>query len=415
MQSRCFGRRALLGALLLACDGSDDLGQPRTVGSSGGSVSTAGANGGSTPNPEGGTAGDTSVAAGGEDTGTSAGADQGGAGGAAQGGVAGAAGAGGVETAGTSGSAGAVADMREVVPSAACGVATAPDDGTYNIEISGVKTDCALAGCGTLPDDGEWSDTREYTLYKPSNYSNASPYTLVFLGPGCGGGSTNIYTYDNSDSIIRVGLSPSQNALIQSSHGTNPNQGCFDDKEGDDSVDFVLYEDLYDLLDTQLCFDKNRVFAGGNSSGAWLANELGCKYAGDATRPIRGIISNQGALPDQPAFMPSCTEKPLAGLWIKETGDTTHPFDGSIFAINRAMSAAGCPEFTTYDTAEFENYPIGGSYMDTTCRRILECNSLHPLVVCPLNGGGHGSHEEIVNPAASTFLQSFLAPPLAAP
>lgn len=35
------------------------------------------------------------------------------------------------------------------------------------------------------------------------------------------------------------------------------------------------------------------------------------------------------------------------------------------------------------------------------------------LVVCALPGSGLGSHDEVVNPGAVTFLNSFLAPPLA--
>ena len=37
--------------------------------------------------------------------------------------------------------------------------------------------------------------------------------------------------------VVRVGLTPAPNSI---GHGTNENQGCFDDKEGDDSVDWVL-------------------------------------------------------------------------------------------------------------------------------------------------------------------------------
>jgi poly(3-hydroxybutyrate) depolymerase len=282
-------------------------------------------------------------------------------------------------------------------------VATAPEDGMYNIEVMGTSTRI-----------GAWTDNREYSIYKPSTYTNATPFMLVFMGPGCGGGSGPPYAYDNNanDTIIRVGVRPSQNGDIQGAHGTNPNQGCFDDKAGDDSVDFVLYEDLYDLLDTQLCFDKNRVFFGGNSSGSWWSNEHGCKYAGDATRPVRGIMPNTGGLPDQPEFKPTCTNNGLAGMWIHGTGDPTNPFSGNIYAINRAMTVSGCPAGKTWDNADKEPYPIGGGQPDNTCKHIMNCDPLFPLVVCDLNLNDHGSHDDVVNPGVSTFLQSFLAAPL---
>jgi len=213
---------------------------------------------------------------------------------------AGAAGAAGAGAAGT----GATVDVTKVRPSQGCGVA-APADlvpgqlVARHIMTMGIKdAGCADAKCGA------WTDTRDYWVKLPTGYDNTKAYPLVFEGPGCGGQGNNLYTIPAFDStVIRVGLSPS--AYWQQYHATNPGQHCFDDKEGDDSVDWVFYEDLYDLFDTTLCFDRDRVFAGGNSSGAWLANELGCKYAGDAKHPIRGVLVNQGGLPTDPKYVPT--------------------------------------------------------------------------------------------------------------
>jgi poly(3-hydroxybutyrate) depolymerase len=168
------------------------------------------------------------------------------------------------------------------------------------------------------------------------------------------------------------------------------------------------------MLDTLLCFDKNRVFAGGNSSGAWLANELGCKYAGDALRPIRGILPNTGDLPSEPQFKPTCTNKGMAGIWVRETGDNTAAFTSNgIFAMNRAMEVNGCPPGQTYDTATYEDFPIPGLAANT-CRRITGCDPLYPIVTCPINGISHRDHAQVVNPAAAAFLQAFSQPPLTA-
>jgi poly(3-hydroxybutyrate) depolymerase len=184
-----------------------------------------------------------------------------------------------------------------------------------------------------------------------------------------------------------------------------------DDKEGDDSLDWIFYETLHDHLATQFCFDKNRVFASGNSSGAWFANEIGCKYAGDGQRPIRGIMPNTGGLPDDPAHVPTCTTAGMAGMWVHETGDTTNGFDGNIRAINRAMTVNNCAQ-TGYSNAVFENFPIGGGNAETTCKRIANCDPLFPLVVCALPGNGHGSHDDVANPGFATFIKLFSAAPL---
>jgi poly(3-hydroxybutyrate) depolymerase len=314
-------------------------------------------------------------------------------------------------TAGTGGGGGG-GDITKVVPSAGCGKAWSGAMGKNTIQTTGTKDPNCAAKLGGQSKCGQWSTPRDYYIYLPQNYDMNKPYSLVFVGPGCGGNGGGVYGYNNNadNTIIRVGLTPGPNSL---GHGTNENQGCFDDKEGDDSIDWVLYENLYDKFnaDGGLCFDRNRVFAGGDSSGAWFSNELGCKYAGDAMRPVRGIMPNTGGLPAEAQFRPTCTNKGMAGMWIHETGDTTNGFDGNQRAIERALQVNGCTA-TSYAQASqmFQNFDIGTG--STACKKIGGCPDLYPLVVCPLNGNGHGNHAEIVNPGVSTFLKMFQAPPL---
>jgi polyhydroxybutyrate depolymerase len=262
---------------------------------------------------------------------------------------------------------------------------------------------CADSRCGA------WSYVREYFVHLPATYDRTKAYPLVLEGPGCGGKGDNVYTLPSFDAnVIRVGLTPSADA--QAFHSTNPGQGCFDDKEGDDSVDFVFYEDLWDLLATQVCFDTNRVFASGNSSGAWLANELGCKYAGDATRPIRGVLVNNGGLPTDARYVPTCTKSPLAGLFIQNLDLTSSTGFQSVVAINRALLVNDCqPTGETYSTGMTDPYPIGGGLADTTCKKIQGCPALFPVVVCAINNTAHASNPDVVGAAWPTFLQA-LAP-----
>ncbi|HVU52592.1 MAG TPA: hypothetical protein VHL80_18055, partial [Polyangia bacterium] len=316
----------------------------------------------------------------------------------------------GAAGAGTAGTGGGSTDLTKVVPAGpGCGKA-APADLIPGMLIDqkimtmGTKDAmCADAKCGA------WTDTRDYWVRLPKGYDMNKPYPLVFEGPGCGGHGNNLYNIPVFDStVIRVGLTPS--AYWQQFHATNPGQGCFDDKEGDDSVDWVLYEDLWDLFSTTLCFDKNRVFAGGNSSGAWFSNEVGCKYAGDPKRPIRGIMPNTGGLPTDPKYVPTCTTNPMAGFWSHEVGDTTNPFSGNIVAMNRALTVNHCtPAGVTYTSAMTANafmpFPVGGD--TTSCKRYMGCPDLTPMVVCPLAGNGHNSHDNIVDPGWPAFLGLF--------
>jgi hypothetical protein len=270
-----------------------------------------------------------------------------------------------------------------------------------------MASNCADQKCGP------WSYVREYYVVLPTGYDKTKPYPLLFEGPGCGGKGNNLYALpDLASAVIRVGLSPSADA--QAFHSTNPGQGCFDDKDGDNSVDWPFYETLYDKLAATLCFDRNRVFAGGNSSGAWLANELGCKYAGDANRPIRGVMPNVGGLPTDARYVPTCTQSPLAGFWSYQVGDFSgNALSGDIVAINRALRVNGCsPAGVSYDTATFDPFPISPTD-NTSCKRVKGCPDLEPVVVCALPGNGHTSNDAVVNPGWCSFLKLFFPLPVA--
>jgi hypothetical protein len=356
-----------------------------------------------------GAAGDASLAAAGNADAANAGAGGAGTAGTAGAGVAGTAGSAG--TAGTTDAAGAAgsAGMGEPpAPGSACGkdppASLIPGMLVMQTMMTmGVKdANCADSQCGA------WSDTRNYYVRLPQGYDKNQAYPLVLEGPGCGGQGYNLYGVPSFNStVIRVGLTPS--AYWQRYHATNPNQGCFDDKEGDDSVDFVFYEKLYDQLAGTLCFDRDRVFAAGNSSGSWLANELGCKYATDAKRPIRGVLTNGGGLPTDPRFTPTCTKSPMAGFWSGEVPNPVTPFSSVIVAMDRALTVNGCtPAGVTYETATFDPFPIGGGNPDGVCKRYQGCPDTAPLVVCPIPYSSQkGGQDNIVNPGWPAFLKLF--------
>jgi len=374
-----------------------------------GSTGTSGAGG------TGGMAGSAQGTAGmaGATAGTTGTGGAGGAGGVGGGGTAGStAGAAGQSMAGSTG---AGNDITRVVPTPGCGMDPGQAVGSAvrgTIQTSGTKDPkCADSNCAP------WSYLREYFVTLPAGYDKSKAYPLVFEGPGCGSGGQSIYplAYMGANSVnntvIRVGLTPPPNTI---GHATNPGKGCFDDKEGDDSVDWVFYEKLWDKLAGQLCFDKNRVFAAGDSSGGWFSNEVGCKYAGDAVHPIRGIMPNTGGLPSNPAWEPTCTSKPMAGMWVGETMDPENPFVNNEFGITRAMAVNHCAQ-TTFAKAVYANFPIGGNNADTVCKRIQNCPDLYPLVVCLIPGNQHASHANVTIPGFGTFLTMFEKAPLLTP
>ena len=381
-----------------------------TGGLSGGGASGAGGGGASGAGAGGG--GASGAGAGG------GGASGGGAGGASAG--TGGASGGGASGGGSGGSGGGSDPITQVLKSAGCGM-TAPGafspgatSAAQTIHTSGTKAiNCADSACGA------WAYDRQYYVTLPSGYDPTKAYPLVFEGPGCGGSGQDVYpltdpaasTPNAANTVIRVGLTPPPNAI---GHSTNPNQGCFDVNEGDDSVEWPLYENLYDKLTSSLCVDRQRVFASGSSFGGSLANELGCKYAGDATRPIRGVLVNTGGLPTAAAFVPTCTNKPMAGMWVGESGDAETPFAGNVNAINRAIAVNKCTG-GDWPTTPTQNYAIAGGNLDSVCKAITGCPALTPLVVCLISGNQHATHDTVVNPGFSTFLEAFEKTPLLNP
>jgi hypothetical protein len=305
-------------------------------------------------------------------------------------------------------------DIIKVLPSAGCGQAPGQALGTavrYTMQTSGVKApDCADKKCGA------WSFVREYFVTLPATYDKTKAYPIFFEGPGCGGTGANLYALDAEAQagVIRVGLSPSVDA--QAFHSTNPGQGCFDDKEGDDSIEWVFYEKLYDQLAATICFDRNRVFAGGAGSGGWVGNELGCKYAGDPQRPVRAVLSNGAGLPTDPRYVPTCTSHGVAGFWVYDpTSSSGQPFTGDLAAIARAIVVDKCDSTAAYDLTTAPDFPIGGGNLSGTCKLLKGCAALFPMVSCRLSNTSHGTNPEIVNPGFSTFIRFFEKAPLLGP
>jgi hypothetical protein len=338
----------------------------------------------------------------------------------------GTAGAGGMSMMGAAGTSGPLGDITKVLPTAGCGTdpgITAGKTTAFNIQTMGTKpTACGMPGavpnnCCADSNCAPWSYNRQYFITLPANYDKTKAYPLVLEGPGCGSDGQGVYGLSYmgqnnvNNTVIRVGLTPPPNTI---GHATNPGQGCFDDKEGDSSVDWVFYEALYDHLSTTLCFDRNRLFSAGNSSGAWFSNELGCKYAGDSQRPVRGILPNTGGLPNQPQFEPTCTTSPMAGMWIGDAEDPENPFSNNVFAISRAMKVNNCAQstFLTSNLPGYPNFTIGGGNAASVCKQIPNCPQLYPLVVCLVDNKTHDSHDAIANPGFSTFLTMFENAPL---
>jgi poly(3-hydroxybutyrate) depolymerase len=390
---------------------------------SAGMVGTAGSKAGSSTDDggEAGGGGDTSRAGTanggvGPSGGTTAGTDAGGmnAGGKNDGGTdtSGGTDTGGMNAGGNGGSGGSPPNILDVKPSPACGKVAAPQaTGSfvkYTMSTSGTKAADATG------DPGPWTFTREYYLWLPPGYDNTKSYPLVLQLPGCGGNGMNVYPLTGpgggagvDGSVIRVGISPPPNGI---NHAISPNVGCFDDYEGDDSVDVTFYQKIIDEMKQNICYDENRVFVNGNSSGATLSNQLLCKFAGtNAGYAIRGSITNTGTWRTDASAAPTCNDNPVASMFVHEKDDAEQPFSAVKPAINRAMQVNGCTSGNTYDTAQFSAYKISDTD-STSCKLVKGCPANYPVVVCELPGNMHASHDSIISPGAATLITQLAAP-----
>jgi poly(3-hydroxybutyrate) depolymerase len=288
--------------------GSGNAGSGTAGTSSPGAAGTSGGAG------TGSTAGTSGGAGAGSTAGTSGGAGTGGASGATgmAGSGAGATGNGGAGAGGTSGGAGTggggieMVDFTKPSPSTGCG--KAPDlTGTMSTFSpgGGVSMKVYQKAVSFTAKDGT-TKMGEYYISPPDNYAMATPYKISFAMGG--------FTRSGIDCLYGdcYGLAPAGHKLgaitvflTQIHPGNlhtppNPNDGTTVyvstgwelSNELEDNLAFFKAAKAEVL--SKFCVDQNHVFAAGGSSGADMAQYLGC-WMGDE---LRGIASGGGCMPN---------------------------------------------------------------------------------------------------------------------
>jgi poly(3-hydroxybutyrate) depolymerase len=296
---------------------------------------------------------------------------------------------------GTSGSGGDggvnLDDPKAVIKSKGCG--SGPPAGLepavyakFEVDVTGV----------TLTDFKHPAHKRAYYVWVPEDYDNNKPYRVVHIMYGCGdkyAGATATYKLFNEDpQAIYVGLNMPP-AGVADNEGT-----CYNDDGGADATEWEFFDLVNQQLDANFCFDKNRVFAAGYSSGSWVAQMFGCYFSGfDSTRKfgkdlsLRGEMTVTGGLPDVPA----CSTKPVASLWIHDASDSANQISGSLINLDRILALNKC---TGKDTT-----PWGEDALKTICKQYTGCPADYPVVFCTTTGRNHDSQNDNALPAFSQF------------
>jgi len=223
-------------------------------------------------------------------------------------------------------------------------------------------------GCnqGTSPGSGRrtinygMNQTRNYVV-DGSSYTNGMPNKLIFTLHGCGGYVTN------GTNLPKLPNFP--NTLYVMWQGGD--SGCYDDQSRA-SPEYDVFDALLTEIESTFCIDKNRVFADGFSSGAWMAMMLGCQRA----TVVKAHGQGAGGLPISIRPAVDC-KGPEPALFSHGTADDQNHIHGSRQDRDRLLKTNQCDSTTK---------PYGGF---AQCVEYQNCLPGYPVVYCEYPGLGH--------------------------
>lgn len=344
----------------------------------------------------------------------------------------GGAGAGGSEAGGSSG--GGSDDVNAVLPSSGCGrplpaeqVMTVPrlPEG-YTAFV--VNQTGATLGADQPTAAGE----RQFFVRVPVDYDPNRAYRVVYVGQGCGGrrsaDTRTLPLFDEqqggSEQAVYVAVSIPDN---------DANNECYDNNRGPESQEWEAFQLIHDFVESTYCVDNHRIFVGGYSSGAWLANMWGCYFAGTSSPPLdepdvaagrserkfapRWAVRGRAAIAGRlPMNQPLPCNGPSAGLWIHSDIDVGTPIGGNIGALEAALAANGCTG--NYADGPKEPWPAGEAIQgfEGLCQRYTGCPADiqrdYPLVFCTTHTPAQaGPQPQLTVPAFTAFFDSMAPAP----
>jgi poly(3-hydroxybutyrate) depolymerase len=210
------------------------------------------------------------------------------------------------------------------------------------------------------------STPREYRLSVPTDYVAGEPLPVVFVLNGVGGTGPQAQTGFQVETGHRA-IFVYPTSLPSSEAGGSI---AWDFKVN--GVDVPFFDALVAFLEQNYCVDTSRIFALGASSGAIMANMLGC-FRGDV---LRAIAPSSGM-----DWQQSGCKGDVAVMIICGTQDT---FNACNDAKNGAASETavwlplnGCASTST------------ASPISSICVNYDGCKSADPVLLCT-HSGGHG-------------------------
>jgi polyhydroxybutyrate depolymerase len=284
------------------------------------------------------------------------------------------------DAAGTPSSDGAVPEVSGAVSSGGCGRAPAPyAAGTHP---------------GSLQVGGR---DRTFLVHLPPGYDASRPHPLVLLFHGGLGTGMQMEA-----SALMSPIADRERFVVVYPDGITRSWnagGCCGPpaEQNIDDVGFVAA--LLDHLESTLCLDRRRIFAGGMSNGAMFSHRLACDLSERvaAVAPVSGTNMTSSCAP----------RRPVPVMHIHGTEDRHVPWAGG-----NGCGIAGVPFTSVPDSLagwQGRNGCVPGAGVplvqqgDGRCEVQGRCPAGAEVVLCTIQGGGHawpgGGPRELVLPA----------------
>ena len=263
---------------------------------------------------------------------------------------------------------------------------------------------------------------RTFWVRVPVDYDPNHRYRVVYIGQGCGG-------YNVANTATLQLFSASQGGTEEAIYVAldiptdMANQDCYDNRDGPGSQEWEAFELFHTLVDATYCVDNDNVFVAGYSTGGTLADQWGCYFAGDGSRPwngapggnppgttvaprrfapqyhIRGQAADSGIDPDN---NPPCNG-PVAAFWLHDLQDTNPYASVHDIALPRVLKMNGC--FSATPSPWHEDVMGKG-----VCVKYRDCPAAFPVVFCTTSGGGHSDQHPLFIPGVTLFFDEASAP-----
>lgn len=273
-----------------------------------------------------------------------------------------------------------VKDLTQVVPTEGCGkMPDIPAAMWRSFDIANIPTPVGQR-------DNAGDGTRRYFVRLPTGYMPDKKYKVLIAASSCTGGNQNLAAMgDVAPTTDATGGAILISPVVEP--GVWDRDQCYDDKDPN-SIEHPFLERFLAQVGQKYCYDKNKVFVQGHSSGGWYSNMIGCTHASEL---IRGMSSNGGGIPNDTTHRAKCNSKPMPGLWIHPVGDTEEP-QATKRAISRALVINKCQgagtniaDETAWEKAASAPWTVQGA---VNCRKYM-CPEAFPVIFCA-PPGTHG-------------------------